>query len=160
IRGMFSDLRLALRQLAAAKGFTITAMLTLALGIGANTGIFTLMHALMLKSLPVASPERIVRIGDGDNCCVLGGTQGRFSVYSYALYQYLREQTPQFEEMSAFQSGIGKVGVRRAGSNTSEPFVDQFVSGNYFTLFGLSAFAGRLIAPADDVRGAPPVAVI
>src|ERR1700741_1664962 len=105
---MFRDIRFALRQLAAAKGFTITAMVTLALGIGANTGIFTLVHALMMKSLPVADPERILRIGDGDNCCVLGGTQGRFSVYSYGLYQSLREHTPEFEEMSAFQAGIDK----------------------------------------------------
>ena len=157
---MFQDIRLALRQLAAAKGFTITAMVTLALGIGANTGIFTLIHALMMKSLPVADPQRILRIGDGDNCCVLGGLQGRFSVYSYPLYRYLREHTPEFEAMSAFQAGLDKVGVRRAGANASEPFVDQFVSGNYFTLFGLRPFAGRLIAPADDARGAAPVAVM
>ena len=157
---MFHDIRLAVRQLAAAKGFTITAMVTLALGIGANTGIFTLVHTLMMKSLPVADPQRIIRIGDGDNCCVLGGLQGRFSVYSYPLYRYLREHTPEFEDMSAFQAGIDKVGVRRAGANVSEPFVDQFVSGNYFTLFGLRPFAGRLIAPSDDARGVAPVAVM
>ncbi len=157
---MFHDVRLAVRQLAAARGFTITALLTLALGIGANTGIFTLIHAIMMKSLPVADPARIVRLGDGDNCCVLGWQQGNFSVYSYALYRYLREHTPEFEEMSAFQAGLDKAGVRRAGAHASEPFVDQFVSGNYFTLFGLRAFAGRLIEPADDLRGAAPVAVM
>lgn len=157
---MFNDIRLALRHLAAAKGFAITAIVTLALGIGANTGIFTLIDSLMMKSLPVDDPQRIIRIGDGDNCCVLGGLQGRFSVYSYPLYQYLREHTPEFEDMSAFQAGIDKVGVRRAGTNASEPFVDQFVSGNYFTLFGLPAVAGRLIAPSDDVRGAAPVVVM
>jgi predicted permease len=157
---MHNDIRLALRQLMAAKGFTLTALATLALGIGVNTGIFTLVHALMVKSLPVADPGSILRIGDGDNCCVLGGLQGNFSIYSYALYQYLREHTPEFEEMSAFQGGLDKVGVRRAGGNVSEPLVDQFVSGNYFTLFGLRAFAGRLLGPADDVRGAPPAAVM
>ena len=157
---MWNDLRFAARQLAAAKGFTITAVVTLALGIGATTGIFTLIYALMMKSLPVADPERIVRIGNGDNCCVLGGFQGDFSVYSYALYNYLREHTAEFEEVSAFQSGPDQVGVRRAGSNASDPFVDQFVSGNYFTLFGLHPFAGRLIEASDDVRGAPPVAVM
>jgi predicted permease len=62
--------------------------------------------------------------------------------------------------MAAFQAGIRKVGVRRAGTGASEPFVNQFVSGNYFNMFGLRPFAGRLIAPADDARGAPPVAVI
>ena len=156
---MVRDIRFALRQLAAAKAFTITAMVTLALGIGANTGIFTLVNALMMKSLPVADPQRIVRLGDGDNCCVIGGLQGRFSIYSYPLYRYLRQHTPEFEEMSAFQAGVGPVGVRRAGSNASEPFVDQYVSGNYFTLFGLRPFAGRLLAPSDDVRGAAPAAV-
>src|ERR1051326_1510250 len=131
---MIKDVRLALRQLAAAKGFTITAIVTLALGIGANTGIFTLVHALMMKSLPVADPQRLVRIGDGDNCCVLGGMQGNFSLYSYTLYQYLREHTPEIEEMAAFQGGVERVGVRRAGAGTSEPLVDQYVSGNYFRL--------------------------
>src|SRR5215471_4453891 len=158
--GMWNDIRFALRQLAAAKGFTIVAMVTLALGIGANTGIFTLIHALMLKSLPVADPERIVRLGDGDNCCVLGGTQGRFSVYSYALYSHLRSHTPEFEDICAFQGGADQAGVRRAGAAAPEPFVNQFVSGNYFSVFGLHAFAGRLIEPSDDVRGAPPVAVM
>ncbi|MBZ5725589.1 MAG: ABC transporter permease [Acidobacteriia bacterium] len=157
---MFHDVRFALRQLTAAKGFTITALVTLALGIGANTGIFTLVHALMMKSLPVADPQRIVRLGDGDNCCVLGGQQGNFSVYSYALYCHLRDHTPEFEEMSAFQAGADMSGVRRAGAPASEPFVDQFVSGNYFTLFGLLAYPGRLIAPSDDRRGAAPVAVM
>lgn len=160
ITDMFNDIRLALRQLAAAKGFTITAVVTLALGIAANTGIFTLVHALMMKSLPVADPQRIIRIGDGDNCCVLEGLQGRFSINSHPLYQYIREHTPEFEDMSAFQAGIGEVGVRRARVNTPEPFVDQFVSGNYFTLFGLRAFASRLIASSDDVRSAAPVAVM
>ncbi len=157
---MVNDIRFALRRFAAAKAFTITAAVTLALGIGANTGIFTLVNALMMKSLPVADPQRIVRLGDGDNCCVIGGLQDRFSIYSYPLYQSLRQHTPEFEEMSAFQAGVGQVGVRRAGSNFSEPFADQYVSGNYFTLFGLKPFAGRLIAPSDDLRGAAPAAVI
>src|SRR5262245_26889697 len=129
---MIQDVRFALRQLSAARGFTLTATLTLALGIGANTGIFTLVNALMLKALPVADPGHIVRVGDGDNCCVLGGSQGRYSIYSYSLYRYLREQTPEMEEMAAFQAGLAKVGVRR-GAGAAQPFGDQFVSGNYFT---------------------------
>jgi macrolide transport system ATP-binding/permease protein len=157
---MGNDLRFALRQLAAAKGYTLTAIATLALGIGANTGIFTLIHAVLVKSLPVSDPATIVRLGDGDNCCVLGGSQGRFSVYSYPLYIYLRDHTPEIGDMAAFKSGIGKVGVRRAGTNTSDPTVDQFVSGNFFTLFGIRPYAGRLLAPTDDVRGAQPVAVM
>src|SRR3954454_23200015 len=157
---MRNDVRLALRQLAASKGFTLTAILTLALGIGANTGIFTLIHAVLLKSLPVADPESIVRVGDGTNCCVLGGLQGHFSIYSYALYRHLREQTPEVAEMAAFQAPYNKAAVRRAGTNASEAFGNQFVSGNYFALFGLRPYAGRLLTSDDDNRGAPPVAVM
>jgi len=157
---MWSDIRFAVRRLAAAKGFTITGTIILALGIGASTGIFTLIHAVMIKSLPVADPQRIVRLGNGDNCCVIGGLQEPYAIYSYALYNHLRANTPELEEMAAFQAGSGKVGVRRQGASTSDPFVDQFISGNYFKLFGLRPFAGRLIEPGDDVRGAAPVAVI
>jgi macrolide transport system ATP-binding/permease protein len=157
---MRNDVRLALRQLAAAKGFTLTAILTLALGIGANTGIFTLIHAVMLKSLPVADPGSIVRVGDGTNCCVIGGVQGRFSIYSYPLYRYLREHTPEVEEMAAFQAPLGKGAARRAGTNVSDALASQYVSSNYFAMFGLRPYAGRLLTAEDDARGAPPVAVM
>jgi macrolide transport system ATP-binding/permease protein len=92
--GVSKDLRYAFRQLAQSKGFTLTAVLTLALGIGANTAIFTLVDAVMLRSLPVADPERLYRLGDDDNCCVIGGTQSHFSIYAYPLYVYLRDHTP------------------------------------------------------------------
>ncbi len=158
---ILKDLRFALRQLSKTKGFLTVAVLTLALGIGANTAIFTLIHAIMFKSLPVSKPETLVRLGDSDNCCVIGGLQGRFSIYSYPLYDTLRDNTPDFEEIAAFQAGIRKVGVRRAGDSTiSEPFATEFVSGNYFPMFGLHASAGRLLATSDDVRGAAPAAVI
>jgi hypothetical protein len=150
------DLRFAVRQLAQSKGFTLTAVLTLALGIGANTAIFTLVHAVMLSSLPVADPQQLFRLGDDNNCCVIGGHQSHFSIYAYPLYTYLRDQTPEFEQMAAFQAGLARVGVRRQGG-TSEPFADQFVSGNYFSMFGIRPFAGRLLAADDDRAGAPPV---
>src|SRR5579883_988975 len=114
---MLHDLRLVLRQLRKAPGFTVAAVATLALGIGATTGIFTLIHAVLLKSLPVGDPQTLVRVGDGDNCCVLGAYQGRFAIYSYPLYQYLRDHTPEFESLCAFQAGVDKVGVRRAGES-------------------------------------------
>jgi predicted permease len=158
------DLRFAFRQLAQSKGFTLTAVLTLALGIGANTAIFTLVNAVMLRSLPVADPQRLYRLGDDDNCCVIGGTQSHFSIYAYPLYVYLRDHTPEFEQMAAFQGGPSRVGVRRQGGAaagiTAVPFTDQFVSGNYFSMFGLRPFAGRLLAPSDDRPGAAPVAVM
>src|SRR5258708_3195604 len=151
------DLRIAMRQLAKSKGFTITAILTVALAIGANTAIFTLLHAVMFQALPVADPAQLYRLGDADNCCVTGGIQSRFSIYSYPLYLSLRDQTPVFSEMAAFQAGPARVGVRRDGvAASSQPFVDQFVSGNYFSMFGLRPFAGLLLTAADERREAPP----
>jgi macrolide transport system ATP-binding/permease protein len=155
------DLRVAIRQLAKSKGFTLTAVLTVALAIGANTAIFTLMHAVMFQSLPVSDPSQLYRLGDGDNCCVIGGLQGRFSMYSYPLYLYLRDHAPEFAELAAFQGGQGRVGVRRDGvAAPPAAFVDQFVSGNYFSMFGVRPFAGRMLTASDDRRGAPPVAVM
>ena len=85
---LLQDLRYAFRQLRKSPGFTLTAAVTLALGIGANTAIFTLVHAVMLKSLPVANPAQLYRIGDNDNCCVWGGLQrDGWGEFSYALYQ-------------------------------------------------------------------------
>src|SRR5215468_9070152 len=113
---ILQDLRFTLRQLAKSRGFTVTAVLTVALAIGANSAIFTLVNAVLLKSLPVADPARLYRLGDGDNCCVIGGLQGRFSIYSYPLYEYLRDHAPEFEQMAAFQAGPTEVGVHRAGA--------------------------------------------
>lgn len=156
------DVRYALRQLRKAPGFTITAILTLALGIGANTAIFTLVHAVMLKSLPVANPAQLYRIGNNDDCCVYGGLQNEgWSLYSYGLYRYIVANTPQFEEIAAFQGNEPEISVRRVGSQAAaETFPSEFVSGNYFSTFGLRPFAGRLLNPQDDTAGAAPVVVM
>ena len=91
---LLHDLRFALRQLQKAPGFTLTVVITLALGIGANTAIFTLVQGILLRSLPVSDPSRLYRIGDTDDCCVEGGIpsgdNGDFSIFSTDLYQYLR----------------------------------------------------------------------
>ena len=110
------DVRYALRQFAAAPGFTATAVLTLALGIGATTAIFTLVHAVLLKSLPVAKPGELYRIGDVENCCINGGLQDKWSLFSYDKYKTFRDNTPGFIELAAFQSGRDLIGVRRTGS--------------------------------------------
>ena len=156
-----NDLRIAARQLFKSKGFTATAILTLALGLGANTAIFNLVHAVLLQTLPVAKPEQLLCLGDVDQCCVVGGYQNHLSIFAYPLYTSLRDHLPEFEELAAFQASVGAVGARRAGTETAPDLsFDQFVSGNYFAMFGLKPFAGRLFAPADDTRGAVPVAVM
>ncbi len=161
---LLQDLRYALRQLRKSPGFALTAVLTLALGIGANTAIFTLVNAVMLKSLPVTNPAQLYRIGDNDICCVYGGLQqeyGGWGLFSYALYRHIRDNTPQFEEIAAFQGNEPEVSVRRSGSQApAESFPGEFVSGNYFSTFGIQPFAGRLLTPADDNAGAPPAVVM
>ncbi|HUI42785.1 MAG TPA: ABC transporter permease [Terriglobia bacterium] len=161
MRTLLQDLRYGFRRLRQSPGFTIVCVITLALGIGANTAIFTLVDAVMLKSLPVANPNELHRLGDNENCCVNGGYQDDWAIYSYAQYQQFRDHTPEFSQMAAFQAGLMDLSARRSGAaGPAEPFVGEFVSGNYFSTFGLSAFAGRLIMPSDDKPGAAPVAVI
>ncbi len=158
---VLEHVRYALRQFRKAPGFTATAALTLALGIGATTAIFTLIHAVLLKSLPVAKPEQLIRVGNEENCCVNGGLQDNWSLFSYEQYKQFKEHTPGFEELTAFQAGGSLIGVRRNGSTKpSESFRGEFVAGNYFSTFGISAYAGRMISPQDDVKGAPVVAVM
>src|SRR5215208_2910573 len=108
-------IRYALRQFAASPVFTGAAVLTLALGIGGTTAIFSLIHAVMLRSLPVADPSSLYRIGEGDNCCVQGGPQDEWGLFSYPLFERLKAEAPEFEQVAAFQAGGARVSVRRAG---------------------------------------------
>src|ERR1700757_2801757 len=110
---LMDDVRYAIRQFTHAPGFTTTAVLTVALGIGATTSIFTLVHAVLLRSLPVAKPGELVRIGDNENCCVNGGMQDNWSLFSYDKYKTFRDNTPGFTELAAFQAGRDLMGIRR-----------------------------------------------
>src|SRR6187455_3626486 len=137
MRTLIDEVRYALRQFRAARVFTITAVLTLAIGIGGTTAIFTLIHAVMLRSLPVGDPARLYRIGDGDNCCVEGGPQDRWGMFSYPLVERLRAETPEFEQVTAFQAGGARLSVRRQGiDSAAQPLRSEYVSGNYFQTLG------------------------
>ena len=162
---MAADLREALRQLRKAPGITTTAVVTLALGIGATTAIFTLVHQVMLKSLPVTKPEELWKIGDKIRCCNWGGyiqgDDGAFSLFSWEAYKNFRAHTPEFIDLAALQAGNAPLGVRRAGSpaqaNTRN---GEYVSGNFFRTLGVQPWIGRVMTDADDQEGAPPVAVM
>ena len=162
---MLADLRDATRQLRKAPGFTATALITLALGIGATTAIFTLVHQVMLKSLPVTNPGELWKIGDKDRCCNWGGfTQGNdndFALFSWEAYRNFREHTPEFLDLAALQAGNASLGVRRAGSQGPlETRNGEYVSGNFFRTFGIQPWLGRLFTDDDNREGAPPVAVM
>jgi predicted permease len=165
---MLADFRHALRQLRKTPGFTLTAVLTLALGIGATTAIFTLVQQVMLRSLPVTKPEQLWRIGDQARCCNWGGySQGnddepnQWGLFPWEAYQLFRANTPAFEDLAAMQAGNAALGVRRAGTNQQPDTRNgNYVSGNFFRTLGVSAWRGRLLTDSDDQEGAPPVAVM
>jgi hypothetical protein len=158
----WADIRYALRRLRKSPAFATAAILTLALGIGANTAIFSVIYAVMLKSLPVANPQQIYRLGNENDCCSLTDPQtGEWNIFSYPLYQYLKDNTPEFQELAAFEESVMDLSVRREGSDApADPFGGEFVTGNYFQMFGLRPFAGRLTTPADDMPSAPAVTVM
>lgn len=160
-----ADTAKAFQQLKKTPGFTITAVVTLALGIGATTAIFTLVHQVMLKSLPVARPEQLWRIGDKNRCCNWGGftqgNDGNFALFSWEAYRNFRDHTPEFEDLAALQAGNAPLGVRRAGSQAPvETRNGQYVSGNFFRTLGVRPWSGRLLTDADDQEGTSPVAVM
>ncbi|SFS03681.1 duplicated orphan permease [Granulicella pectinivorans] len=162
---VLQDVRYALRQLARTPAFTTTAVLTLALGIGANAAIFTLVNAVLLKNLPVTDPKTLVRIGDQPDCCVGNGhsDDGEFSYFSTNTYTELKKSLPEFEDLAAMQAGFGFrpiIARRDRNGETARSVMGEFVSGNYFRTFGLTPEAGRLITDSDDVIGAPLSAVM
>ncbi|MCU1294886.1 MAG: hypothetical protein JWP08_3736, partial [Bryobacterales bacterium] len=158
------DTRTALRRLRNAPTYALTTVVTLALGIGATTSIFTLVHGVLLKSLAVSNPNDLYRLGKEVHCCVWGGyyQPNGFSLVSYELYKHFRDNTKGFVELAAFQAGGGSLfGVRRASAaELARSYPGEFVSGNYFAMFGLKAYAGRLFTLEDDRPGATPVAVM
>src|ERR1700751_5219191 len=165
MRVLLQDLEYAFRQLRKTPGYTITALLTLALGIGANSAIFTLVNAILLHNLPVVDPNALVRIGDKNDCCVNGGWNdaGDYSLFATDTYYLFKKNLPEFEELAAMESGYAwrPITVRREGPQTvAKSVMGTFVSGNYFRVFGLTPAAGRFFTSADDQPGAPFTAVM
>jgi len=162
---LVQDLRYALRQLRKTPAFTVTVLVTLALGIGATSAIFTLVHAVLLKNLPVADPRTLVWLGNWNDCCVSGGLSddGNYALFSTDTYQQLRKNAAEFEELAAMQAGFEyrPIIVRREKSQTQARSVTgEFVSGNYFRTFGLQPTVGRMLTDEDDVEGGPNTAVM
>ncbi|PYP90896.1 MAG: ABC transporter substrate-binding protein [Candidatus Angelobacter sp. Gp1-AA117] len=158
---LVGNIRYALRQFRLSPVFTGAAVLTLALGIGGTTAIFTLIHAVMLRSLPVSDPARLYRVGEGDDCCVEGGPQDRWGMFSYPLYERLKAETPEFEEVTAFQAGPNRMAVRREKvESVARTLRTEYVTGTYFSVLGVGAFGGRVLTPADDTPASTPVAVL
>ncbi|KAA6459178.1 ABC transporter permease [Acidobacteria bacterium AB60] len=156
------DARYAWRQLFNAPAFTITAIVTLALGIGANTAIFTLVHGILLSSLPVSDPSRLYRIGDRNDCCYYRGFQngdGDFDLFSYDLYLRLKQSAPEFEQLAAVEAGGNGLSLRY-GSAPAVPMRTEYVSGNYFASLGVNAYAGRMLNDSDDRPDATPAIVL
>src|SRR5262249_32260479 len=143
MRNLLGNLRYALRQFRMSPVFTVAAVLTLAIGIGGTTAIFTLIHAVMLRSLPVSDSGRLYRIGEGDDCCFEGGPQDDWGLFSFPLYERLKTNTPEFEELAAFQGGRSQMSVRRAGRETvSRPPSCEYGTWNNFSTLGGGAPAG------------------
>ncbi len=162
---LMQDVRYALRQLVKTPGFTVTVLLTLALGIGANAAIFTLVNAVLMKDLPVADPRTLVRLGNTNDCCVNDGTRedGNYSLFSTDTYEQLKKSVPEFEELAAMQAGYSyrPITARREGPQTvARSVMGEFISGNYFRTFGLNPEAGRLLTDTDDREGAAFTAVM
>ena len=157
--GLLQDVRYTLRQFGRAPGFTVAAVITLALGIGANAAIFSLVDQILLKRLPVVEPDRLVMLkytgSDTGNTSSYGGDVQQY--FSYPMYRDLRDQNAVFSGMLT----MFPIQVGIQWRNTPSLANSELVSGNYFSLLGVKPAMGRLLIPGDSAsRGASPVAVL
>jgi predicted permease len=159
-----SDLRYSLRILAKSPGFTAIAILSLALGVGANTAIFTLINDLMIKRLPVGQPDQLVSLGEDSGCCILGTiSMGTAGLFSYDFYRQIEKQHQFFQDISASAGFTLPAGVRLRESSAGPAGAAflQLVSGNYFSVLQVQPLLGRAILPSDEeAPGRNAVAVL
>jgi MacB-like protein len=137
-----SDLRYAVRALFKYPGFAAVAIVSLALGIGANTAIFSLMDAVMLRSLPVKDPGQLVLLGNG-RARGITDDFGRTNLFSYPFYRQMRQYNQVFSDVAAILTLNNDVHGTVSGRNETEPMHVQLVSGTYFSLLGVQAMIGR-----------------
>ncbi len=162
MNSLYQDIRYALRQLRQSPGFTVTVVLTLALGIGANAAIFTLFDQVLLRMLPVEKPKELVRFEwngafSGSMSSFGGNSEGHENYFSYPMYKDLRDQNQVFEGILAADKTDAGVSWR----NQAERKDTEVVTGNYFQLLGLRPAAGRLFTQQDDtVKNSNPVVVL
>src|SRR5580698_1837450 len=160
MQSLMQDLRFSFRQIRRSPGFMVTAVLTLALGVGANTAIFSLLDQALLRSLPVRDPGQLVVLSatgkawDGHSSDQGAGVEKSFS---YPMYRDLRDRSTAFDGLI----GTSPIQVGIARNDTSEIADAEIVTGNYFNVLGVSAARGRLLTPTDDTTpGSNPVAVL
>ena len=162
MKSLLQDIRYALRQMRKSPAFTLTVMVTLALGIGANAAVFTLFDQVLLRMLPVERPKELVRFEwngafSGSMSSFGGDSPDHFNYFSYPMYKDLRDQSQVFEGMLA----ADKTGVGLSWRNQAEGEDAEVVTGNYFQMLGLKPAAGRLLTPQDDtVKNSNPVLVL
>src|SRR5262249_13132395 len=162
---MFQDMRYGLRMLLKTPGFTLAAALSLALGIGANTAIFSLIDAVLLKSLPLRDPDKLVFFGKGEGVGATNNFPNRgWDLFSYPFYREMRRRNEVFSDVGAILSMPWTVhgAVNTNGASGEMARIDvQLVSGSYFSTLGVNAGLGRVISDAaDQIAGAHPVTVV
>jgi predicted permease len=160
LRDLFHDLRHAQRGLRRSPGLALIVVLSLALGIGANAAIFSLVNAVLLRPLPVRNPGSLVALSQGNTAGPWGEPNRLLDVYSYPLYRRLQGD-PVFAGLAAQQGGSVRCAVRaREGEPPPESASGAAASGNFFEVLGVPAQRGRLLTPQDDTAAAEPVVVV
>jgi hypothetical protein len=157
---LVQDVNYGVRAMPRSPGITIVALLSLALGIGANTAIFSLIDAVMLRALPVNEPGRLFLFGDASDCCISDYFPDQ-ALYSYPFYREMQQKNQVFSQVAAVFSKMNRLHGSVEGRGETEPLNVQLVSGTYFPMLGVQAIAGRILTDEDDrMRDANPVAVV